>query len=161
MHGVMVCSWGKNPGVKSKFLISITVFNKFQTALSSGSVKCRPLAIMLQWKQTHLLGVTLLFLFFPDFPLTFQKYKNNSFTISSGRMYGPTVIGRDHQNKRRVRKRGGRREMGDRRVYKARGRTRAQCKSERKTHQRGSRPTAICPDKDADSSSERGELVYH
>lgn len=50
---------------------------------------------------------------------------------------------------------------GDRRVYKARGRTRAQCESEGKAHQRGSRPTAICPDKDANSGSERGELVYH
>ena len=51
--------------------------------------------------------------------------------------------------------------MRDRRVYKARGTTRSQSESERKAAQQGRQPTAICPHKDTDSSSERGELVYH
>lgn len=66
----MGCSCRKNPDVKGKFLISITVLNKFQIDLSSGSVKYRPLAIMLQWAQTPPLGVTaniLLFHFFLPF----------------------------------------------------------------------------------------------
>lgn len=99
----MGCSWRKNPGVKGKFLISITVFNKFQIDLSSDSVKCRPLAIMLQWAQTPPTGCNSQYPslpFFPAFPPTFQTIKITvlQFLLEKS-IYGSTVIGRDHQNR--------------------------------------------------------------
>ena len=96
------CSWGKNPGVKGKFLISITVFNKSQIDLSSGSVKWRPLnAPMDADPPTGCNSQYPSLPFFPAFPPTFQNIKITvlQFLLEKS-IYDPTVIGRDHQNRK-------------------------------------------------------------
>lgn len=101
MHGVMGCSWGKNPGVKGKVLISITVFNKSQIDLSSGSVKCRPLNAPMDADPPTGCNTQYPSLpFFPAFPPTFQNIKITvlQFLLEKS-IYDPTVIGRDHQNR--------------------------------------------------------------
>ena len=81
MHGVMGCSWGKNPGVKGKVLISITVFNKSQIDLSSGSVKCRPLNAPMDADPPTGCNTQYPSLpFFPAFPPTFQNINTDHVT---------------------------------------------------------------------------------
>lgn len=72
-----------------KFLISLTVFNKFQADCSSGSVKFMPLATMLQRKQNHPPGLTVSIVLSSIFLLCYPHLnkKKESFTYTSGRNY--------------------------------------------------------------------------
>lgn len=157
-----VCGGGGGEHTIKKFLISIPVFNKFQADCSSGSVKFMPLATMLQRKQNHPLGVTVnillssIFLLF--YPQLKKKKKKVSHTLQKETVYDPAVS-QGHQSNRRARKAASERQRGEegKQEYDAR----SQDKSGRKSHKSGTQPTAICPDKDTNSSSELRELFYH
>lgn len=83
----MGCGWGEGYTINVKFLTSITVFNKFQADGSSGFVKFMPLAIMLQRKQNHPLGVTVTIILSSIFLLFQPTLKNNNNNNSSFTIY--------------------------------------------------------------------------
>lgn len=120
---------------EGEFLISITVFNKFQTDRSSGSVKCMPSAIMLQRKQNCPLGVAvnIILFHFSSFPSTFKNIKVTvlQFLLKKS-IYGPTIIQRDHQNTERSGKEEAKERWRTKRESK--NTTHSQNKSDRNLH---------------------------
>lgn len=115
---------------------------------------------MLQRKQNHPLGVTVNILLSSIFLLFYPQLKKKkvSHTLQKETVYDPAVS-QGHQSNRRARKAASERQRVEERKqeYDAR----SQDKSGRKSHKSGTQPTAICPDKDTNSSSELRELFYH